>query len=112
MEGLNQTLEIELVEATRERVVMRMPVTLRHRQPWGFFHREASLASLPMIERAKAAASRISTDNLDDLRIEPAGDLRAVCRQTQQLTTSVPSQESVSVWERTLLVHRSLDHLA
>jgi 1,4-dihydroxy-2-naphthoyl-CoA hydrolase len=44
MEGLNQTLEIELVEATRERVVMRMPVTLRHRQPWGFLHGGASLA--------------------------------------------------------------------
>ena len=44
MEGLNQTLEIELVEATRERVVMRMPVTLRHCQPWGFLHGGASLA--------------------------------------------------------------------
>jgi len=33
MEGLNQALEIELVEATRERVVMSMPITLRHRQP-------------------------------------------------------------------------------
>ena len=55
MEGLNQTLEIELVEATRERVVMRMPVTLRHRQPWGFLHGGASLASLPLIERANFA---------------------------------------------------------
>ncbi len=44
MEGLSQTLDIELVEATRERVVMRMPVTLRHRQPWGFLHGGASLA--------------------------------------------------------------------
>ncbi len=44
MEGLNQTLEMELVEATRERVVMRMPVTSRHRQPWGFLHGGASLA--------------------------------------------------------------------
>jgi hypothetical protein len=33
MGGLNQTLEIGLVEATRERVVMRMSVTVRHRQP-------------------------------------------------------------------------------
>ena len=112
MEGLNQTLEIERVEATRERVVMRMPVTLHHRQPWGFLHGGASLASLPLIERAKAAASRISTDNLDDLRIEPASDLRAVCRQTQQLTRSAPSQACVSASERTLLVHRSVDHLA
>ncbi len=44
MEGLNQTLEIGLVEATRERVVMRMPVTARHRQPWGFLHGGASVA--------------------------------------------------------------------
>ena len=44
MEGLNQTLEIEMVEATRERVVMRMPVTLRHRQPCGFLHGGASVA--------------------------------------------------------------------
>lgn len=44
MEGLSQTLDIELVEATRERVVMRMPVTLRHRQPWGFLHGGASIA--------------------------------------------------------------------
>jgi 1,4-dihydroxy-2-naphthoyl-CoA hydrolase len=44
MEGLSQTLDIDLVEATRERVVMRMPVTLRHRQPWGFLHGGASLA--------------------------------------------------------------------
>ena len=44
MEGLNQTLEIELVEASRERVVMRMPVTARHHQPWGFLHGGASLA--------------------------------------------------------------------
>ncbi len=43
---------------------------------------------------------------------EPAGDLPAVCRQPPQLTTSVPSQECVSVSQRTLLVHRSLDHLA
>jgi 1,4-dihydroxy-2-naphthoyl-CoA hydrolase len=44
MEGLNQTLEVELVEATRERVVMRMPVTERHRQPWGFLHGGASVS--------------------------------------------------------------------
>ena len=44
IQGLNQTLEIELVEATRERVVMRMPVTARHRQPWGFLHGGASVA--------------------------------------------------------------------
>jgi len=44
MEGLGQTLAIELVEVTCERVVMRMPVTLRHRQPLGFLHGGASLA--------------------------------------------------------------------
>src|SRR6266480_2073284 len=44
MGGLNQTLEIELVEASRERVVMKMPVTARHHQPWGFLHGGASLA--------------------------------------------------------------------
>src|SRR5947209_673422 len=44
MEGLSQTLDIELVEATCERVVMRMSVTARHRQPLGFLHGGASLA--------------------------------------------------------------------
>ena len=44
MQGLNQTLEIELVEASRERVMMRMPVTPRHHQPWGFLHGGANLA--------------------------------------------------------------------
>lgn len=44
MDGLSQTLDIEIVEASGERVVMRMPVTSRHRQPFGFLHGGASLA--------------------------------------------------------------------
>jgi uncharacterized protein (TIGR00369 family) len=42
--GLGKTLDIEVTEATQERVVARMPVTPRHHQPFGYLHGGASVA--------------------------------------------------------------------
>lgn len=44
MNGLLETLEMEAIEVTRERVVMTMPVSPRHLQPWGYLHDGASVA--------------------------------------------------------------------
>src|SRR5437764_4249556 len=44
MQGLAQTLQMQVVEATPERVVMTMPVTTQHLQPWGYLHGGASMA--------------------------------------------------------------------
>jgi 1,4-dihydroxy-2-naphthoyl-CoA hydrolase len=42
--GLLETLEMDVVEATKERVVVTMPVSPRHLQPRGYLHGGASLA--------------------------------------------------------------------
>lgn len=44
VQGLAQTLQMQVVEATPERVVMTMPVTTQHLQPWGYLHGGASMA--------------------------------------------------------------------
>lgn len=44
VQGLPQTLQMQVVEATFERVVMTMPVTAQHLQPWGYLHGGASIA--------------------------------------------------------------------
>ena len=44
VQGLAYTLQMQVVEATAERVVMTMPVTAQHLQPWGYLHGGASLA--------------------------------------------------------------------
>jgi 1,4-dihydroxy-2-naphthoyl-CoA hydrolase len=44
VQGLGQTLQMNIVEATTERVVMTMPVTAQHLQPWGYLHGGASVA--------------------------------------------------------------------
>lgn len=44
VQGLPQTLQMQVVEATSERVVMTMPVTAQHLQPWGYLHGGASIA--------------------------------------------------------------------
>lgn len=41
---LGQTLGVELVEAKPERVVLTMPVTPAHHQPFGYLHGGASVA--------------------------------------------------------------------
>ncbi len=44
VQGLAHTLQMTVVEATTERVVMTMPVTAQHLQPWGYLHGGASVA--------------------------------------------------------------------
>lgn len=44
VQGLGQTLQMQISEATPERVVMMMPVTAQHLQPWGYLHGGASVA--------------------------------------------------------------------
>ena len=44
VQGLAHTLQMQAVEATPERVVMTMPVTAQHLQPWGYLHGGASVA--------------------------------------------------------------------
>lgn len=44
VQGLGQTLQMQVEEATPERVVMTMPVTAQHYQPWGYLHGGASVA--------------------------------------------------------------------
>jgi 1,4-dihydroxy-2-naphthoyl-CoA hydrolase len=43
-QGLPHTLQMQVVEATPERVVITMPVTAQHLQPWGYLHGGASVA--------------------------------------------------------------------
>src|SRR6266516_3209926 len=43
-QGLGHTLQMQVVEATPERVVMTMPVTAQHLQPWGYLHGGARVA--------------------------------------------------------------------
>src|SRR5438034_8297170 len=42
--GLSQTLQMTIVEQSPDRVVMTMPVTAYHLQPWGYLHGGASVA--------------------------------------------------------------------
>jgi len=42
-EGLAQTLGIDFIEQTPDRIVATMPVTPRHHQPYGYLHGGASL---------------------------------------------------------------------
>ncbi len=44
VQGLPHTLQMQVVESTPERVVMTMPVTAQHLQPWGYLHGGASVA--------------------------------------------------------------------
>ena len=58
-ETLLSTLGIEIVEATRERVVARMPVGPRVHQPFGILHGGASLA---LAETAASTAAWMQVD--------------------------------------------------
>ncbi len=44
VQGLAETLQMTVVEATPEHIVMTMPVTAQHFQPWGYLHGGASVA--------------------------------------------------------------------
>jgi 1,4-dihydroxy-2-naphthoyl-CoA hydrolase len=52
-------LDMEIVESTKERVVIRMPVGPKVHQPWGLLHGGASVAL------AETAASMAAVNNLD-----------------------------------------------
>lgn len=56
------TLEMEIVESTKGRVVMRMPVGPKVHQPWGLLHGGASVAL------AETAASMAGMMNVDRAR--------------------------------------------
>jgi 1,4-dihydroxy-2-naphthoyl-CoA hydrolase len=42
--GLSQTLQMTIVEQSPDHVVITMPVTAYHLQPWGYLHGGASIA--------------------------------------------------------------------
>jgi uncharacterized protein (TIGR00369 family) len=44
VQGLAETLQMTVVEATPQHIVMTMPVTAQHFQPWGYLHGGASVA--------------------------------------------------------------------
>ena len=53
-EGLNKDLGIEHVELDPDRVVMRMPIDTRHRQPLGYLHGGASVVLAESVATAGA----------------------------------------------------------
>jgi uncharacterized protein (TIGR00369 family) len=61
-ETLLTTLGMEMVESTKERVVLRMPVGPKVLQPWGLLHGGASVAL------AETAASMAGSMNVDRAR--------------------------------------------
>jgi 1,4-dihydroxy-2-naphthoyl-CoA hydrolase len=66
-ETLLKTLAIEIVEAGKERVVARMPVSARVHQPFGLLHGGASVAL------AETAASAGAWMNVDQARERVVG---------------------------------------
>src|SRR2546427_11485996 len=54
VQGLGHTLQMQVVEATPERIVMTMPVTTQHLQPWGYLHGGASVALAEPAATARA----------------------------------------------------------
>ncbi len=85
-ETLMTTLGIEMVEATRERVVARMPVGPRVHQPFGLLHGGASVA---LAETVASTAGWLHVDrdretvvgleiNANHLRAKRDGELTAV----------------------------------
>jgi len=65
--SLMQALDMEIVEARPERVVMRMPVGPKVQQPYGFLHGGASVAL------AESAASIGTALNIDLAKQWPMG---------------------------------------
>ena len=62
-ETLITTLDMEIVESTRERVVIRMPVGPKVLQPWGLLHGGASVA---LAETAASMAASMNVDRAKD----------------------------------------------
>ena len=85
---LLSTLGIEIIEATKERVVARMPVGPKVHQPFGLLHGGASVA---LAETAASTGAWMNVDqerqavvgleiNANHLRGKRSGDLTAVAK--------------------------------
>src|ERR687889_103848 len=98
-EGLNKDLGIEHVELEPERVVMKMPVDERHRQPLGYLHGGANVvlagSGAAAGARVKCAPGEVcfgSEINASHLRPKRSGTLTAV-------GTPVQVSSKNQVWE-------------
>lgn len=105
--GLAETLGIEIVELTAERVVATMPVDDRTRQPFGILHGGASVALAETavsfgawlnVDRARQAAVGLEI-NANHLRSKRDGVVRAVAhpihrgRTTQVWSVEISDEE-------------------
>lgn len=97
--GLAGTLGIEIVEVSRDRVVLTMPVDDRTRQPFGYLHGGASVALAETavsvaawwnVDRSKQAAFGLEI-NANHVRPKSDGQVRAVA-------TPVHRGRSTQVW--------------
>ena len=97
--NLLETLGIEFIESTKERVVARMPVTPKVHQPFGLLHGGASVAL------AETVASTAAWNNCDQAKENVVGieinanHLRAV-REGYVIATATPEHvgRSTQVW--------------
>ena len=110
-ETLLATLGIDVIEATRERVVARMPVGPRVHQPFGVLHGGASLA---LAETAASVGAYLNVDaateaavgieiNANHLRARRGGELVATAtpvhrgRRTQVWDVRIVDEEAKPV---------------
>jgi len=86
--GLMATLAIEVLEATPERVVARMPVTAAHLQPHGILHGGASVALAETVASIGASVGLADSQRAVGLEIN-ANHVRSVSSGTL-VATAVP----------------------
>ena len=99
-ETLLSTLGIEVVEATRERVVARMPVGPRVHQPFGLLHGGASVA---LAETVASTGAWMNVDQATEIVVGieiNANHLRAV-REGEVTATATPLHvgRRTQVWD-------------
>lgn len=99
-ETLLSTLGIEVVEATRERVVARMPVGPRVHQPFGLLHGGASVA---LAETVASTGAWMNVDQATEIVVGieiNANHLRAV-RDGEVTATATPVHvgRRTQVWD-------------
>ena len=99
-ETLLSTLGIEVVEATRERVVARMPVGPRVHQPFGLLHGGASVA---LAETVASTGAWMNVDQATEIVVGieiNANHLRAV-RDGEVTATATPLHvgRRTQVWD-------------
>lgn len=99
-ETLLSTLGMEIVEATRERVVARMPVGPRVHQPFGLLHGGASVA---LAETVASTAAWMNVDQSSEIVVGieiNANHLRAVREGTVTATaTPLHVGRRTQVWD-------------